>query len=188
MTKKVASSVPTLRELVTVPADFRLYCVVANTVQAPLTLSPAINPHFGEEGLMMRVNTVEVTQSINQPPGRVVAQACHVVSLVRDRMLRQAWKKAAMLGSYCDPEFFNEYCQPLTTIVLGARDSFELQHVLNLMKLAKVPAYTFYDTDQPAYGSPDLQVMTSICTEPVHPDWMLGVTEYIPLWAPLELK
>src|SRR5271170_3976095 len=84
--------------------------------------------------------TTEYGQVI-QPAGRQVAQCCHVVSKFRSE---------TGLG----PE-------PITTIILQARDSKELAHVLELLKKKKFIAKVFMDSN-PEYGPG--YYMTAICT------------------------
>ena len=82
----------------------------------------------------------------------------------------------------------NNYCQPTTTIILEARDSFELRHVFDLLQNNDVPVYGFMDTEQPDYGSLDAFVMTAIATEPVTREDVEGMLDYLPLWGSQYVK
>jgi hypothetical protein len=44
--------------------------------------------------------------------------------------------------------------------------------------------HEFRDTEQPDYGSLDVEVRTAIATEPVSPDMVVGILDYLPLWRP----
>lgn len=145
----------------------RIYCVVATTVQNPFL--------FGSKS----------SATIVQPLGRQVAQAAHVVSKVRFIMLRKAFIKLlkgrsiAALRLAISTLLFT----PVTTIILEARDSYELKHVFNLLEKNNIPVYDFFDTEQPDYGSPEDSVRTAIATEPVEPEAVKGILDYLPLWG-----
>jgi len=146
-------------------ADKRIYCVVASTVQNP----------FGSKSLV----------TIVQPLGRQVAQAAHVVSKVRFILLRKAFIKLlkgrsiAAVREAVSALLFT----PVTTIILEARDSYELKHVFVLLEKNGIPVYDFFDTEQPDYGSPTDQVRTAIATEPVEPSDVMGILDYLHLWG-----
>lgn len=149
----------------------RIYCVVAQTVQVPLI--PQV---------------LEQTKSISQPPGRLAAQVGHAVSILREEMFKKQLltriKKGKKKYSVTLKKELSKEFKPITTIVLGARDSFELNHVLNLLLIVGIETHPFYDTDQPDYGNPDLKVMTAIATEPVTKEDVIGILDYLPLWEP----
>ena len=145
-------------------SEKRIYCVVASTVQNP----------FGGKSFL----------SVVQPLGRQVAQAAHVVSKVRFTMLRKALIKLlkgniATVRAAIPTLLFS----PVTTIILEARDSYELKHVLVLLEKNGIPVYDFFDTEQPDYGSPVDLVRTAIATEPVEPSAVQGILDYLPLWG-----
>ena len=158
--------------------ESRIYCVVAQTVQAPLKLEL--------EKKQVRVTSVKDTKTIVQPAGRLIAQAAHVVSKTRVLMLIDT-----LAGMLQRPTlktikaFTSAYTfKPVTTIILSARDSYELYHVLNLLHKAGVGVQEFYDFNQPDYGNPEWEVMTAIATEPVNPEKVVGILDYLPLWKP----
>ena len=72
---------------------------------------------------------------------------------------------------------------PCTRIVKAARDSFELNHVYNLLMKADIKTYSFTDTNPDAYG-PGVEVVTAIGTEPIHKEEAIGLIDYLPLWDP----
>jgi hypothetical protein len=112
---------------------------------------------------------------VDQPWGRQVAQCAHVVSKMR-------WNEAVNFGyTTTDAPF-----KSITTIVLQARDSRELQHVSDLLRNSNVVVTDFFDTN-PDYGTsgfePFMSVKTAICTEPVEKFKTVGVLDYLPLWG-----
>jgi hypothetical protein len=165
--------------------DRRIYCVVANTVQCPLQSQLVTNIRTGAHSEVL--TRTPDTKSIRQPAGRLVAQAAHAVSLARMFMMWAATMKALKTKDVSEVDTFH-FChsmvQPITTIILAARDSFELSHVFDLLYNAKIPVHSFLDTDQPDYGSLDYRVMTAIATEPLEPEEVLGILDYLPLWKP----
>lgn len=169
----------------------RIYCVVAQKVQAPLNEEEVYTSNFGGVNILKPVCT-EDTHTIKQPPGRIVAQHGHAVSAVRFNMLREQVHCCCLLKQ---PQrdtalklLLERKFEPITTIVLSVHDSFELYHVLGLLKLAGINAHPFYDTDQPDYGDPDYRVMTAVATEPIDPEESTGVLDYLPLWKPKKFK
>ena len=167
------------------PEDKRIYCVVAQTVQSPLIEETILTPATKRS---TKVCSIEGTKTIVQPAGRLIAQAAHVVSKTRVLMLLTLLKnvfknllsrKASIkaLGEFIEAWTF----EPVTTIILSARDSYELYHVLNLLYKAGVEVHSFYDYNQPDYGNPKWKVMTAIATEPVNPEKVVGILDYLPL-------
>jgi len=184
--------------LVTVTRDIpsiydgkRIYCVVADTVQT----------HLDTTGLAGRNNQwppkrdcrrTEDTRTVQQPAGRLIAQAAHVVSKVRHNMLKNEFVRAQKLAYKNESNevwmrFQKLFFQPVTTIILSARDSFELYHVKNLLKDANIPVQSFYDDNDEAYGE-DQKVMTAVATEPVDSVDVQGILDYLHLWKPREVK
>ena len=154
--------------------DKRIYCVVATTVQRPTGLSTCV-----ENGMW----------SLRQPAGRLAAQAAHAVSKARMAMLKH-WVQPpnGIHPSYLNSEdcetYWESMMQPITTISLGARDSFELIHVANLLEHDKIPVHKFIDSNQPDYGDMGISIMTAIATEPVKSEDIDGILDYLPLWSP----
>lgn len=105
-----------------------------------------------------------------QPCGRVAAQCAHVVSQMRVESLVREW----MVPGF---SFF-----PITTIILAARDSKELEHVLSLLNKASIAVTVFRDTNPSVYGTED-EVTTAICTTAVKQIDMVGILDYLPLWS-----
>ena len=160
--------------------DKRIYVVLAGTVQSPL--KETTTRRLGAR-LSSRLSYMPETRTIVQPAGRLIAQAAHVVSKLRVHMVIDS-----LLQLLVQPkrkhiiEFVRAFTfEPITTIILSARDSFELCHVLNLLLDAGIDTKTFFDTN-PEYG--DEEVMTAIATEPVTPEEVIGLTDYLPLWKP----
>ena len=182
-------------------SEKRIYCVVAKKVLAPLVFTHDVSA-FGNS--WVTPTATEKTQIIKQPPGRLVAQHGHAVSMVRDHMLKgkiiealgygknNSQVKVTLTSAVKDKIAVNELAKsefkPITTIVLSARNSFELYHILGLLNLAKIPTYPFYDTQQPDYGDPEYRVTTAIATEPVYSEDVIGILDYLPLWKPKKVK
>src|SRR5258708_38321106 len=77
-------------------------------------------------------------RSVIQPPGRQIAQACHVVSKLRHSVQFDLTR--------------NHDFNPITTIILLARDSAELRHVTFLSSKRKLHPIVFFDINTEAYG------------------------------------
>jgi hypothetical protein len=101
-----------------------------------------------------------------QPPGRQIAQVAHAVGKYR----------FYEGNSNDDP---GKGYQPITTIVLQARDGAELLHVINLMDKEGIRGEVFYDLNS-EYG--EGPYMTAICTEPIYALQGMGIIDYLPLW------
>lgn len=101
-----------------------------------------------------------------QPSGRQVAQVAHVVSKMR-----------YLKG--CDNP--GEPWYSITTIVLQARDTNELEHVYQLLHDKKISAVGFWDRNTEAYGVGEF--LTAICTEPIFKEEGFGAVDYLPLWG-----
>ena len=153
----------------------RIYCVVSNTVQVPVGFDVTRGP----EMLFRDPNAL----SIIQPAGRLIAQAAHAVSLARLNMMKRCVMRAYDPEEANSDAYWSPMLQPITTIILGARDSFELCHVMGLLENTDVPVHAFYDSQQPDYGV-NASVMTAIATEPVLPEEVAGILDYLPLWRP----
>lgn len=169
----------------------RIYCVVAETVQTPLCHFTLANGKLRAAGVSC-LKRLPDTRSIDQVPGRIAAQVGHAVSRMRHSILRNevhdlinGARKSKR--KYNDEAFwfgkFKLPFEPLTTIVLGARDSFELEHVYGLLRdVAGVMAYKFNDTNPDVYG--EGEVTTAFATVPVFPTEVAGILDYLPLWSP----
>jgi hypothetical protein len=130
--------------------DKRIYVVVAGTVQVPA-----------------------LRRSVIQPPGRQIAQACHVVSKLR-------WQEALnpFGNGPLDPPSVPKW-YPVTTIILQARDSAELRHVQILTEKKLYPA-VFFDTNPDAYGPGE--VMTALAVFATKKQ-IENILDYLPLWG-----
>jgi hypothetical protein len=110
--------------------------------------------------------TVQVpVRTVLQPYGRQIAQACHVVSKLR---FEESENKV-------EPTVF----QPITTIILQARDSNELMH--NYCQLAKkLNPILFRDENRDVYG--DFKPYTALAVLAT-PTQVVGILDYLPLWG-----
>lgn len=151
----------------------RIYVVVADTVQHPLE-------RYGDPSTYRRTPD---TRTVAQVAGRAMAQGEHAVSKARFHMVRnEALRavKAAKGGQVWFRGHHFLFFHEVTTINLAARDSFELYHVLALLKKADVPVHSFRDTNPAVYG--EGRVLTAIATEPIDPAATVGILDYLPLW------
>jgi hypothetical protein len=127
----------------------KIYVIVAGTVQTPSR------------------------RTVIQPPGRQIAQACHVVSKLRHSMIKY--------------DFDHKYhtwdvttFEPVTTIILQARDTSELWHVRNLLFKRKLGPLMFADTNLEAYGPGDIVTAVAVLATKKQIE---GVLDYLPLWG-----
>jgi len=165
----------------------RIYVIVADTVQNPLDRVEA--PFRKSFPMEKTVKRNELTRTIQQPAGRLMAQGEHAVSKVRHNMLKNEVHRASRLARQrksWDLWMLSQVVrfQPVTTINLAARDSFELYHIRGLLDGAGIKNEYFYD-ENPAYG--EGKVLTAVATVPVHPDEVYGILDYLPLWRPRDV-
>ncbi len=169
-------------------ASKRIYCVVAQTVQWPIGVKEVREPKAGFTRTALY--RMEGQNSINQPPGRLIAQASHAISLVSINIARKWVKLLAEkkngLERVTDDALFDALAQPITKIILEARDSFELLHTKALLDEREIPNYAFEDSNQIDYGNTQVSVTTAIATEPVSAEEVAGILDYLPLWSPKE--
>lgn len=102
--------------------------------------------------------------NIVQPCGRVAAQVAHVVSKMQIERHRHINS-----GKFT----------PITTIVLAASDSREMNHTMRLCWRSHLEVTYFEDANEPVYG-PD-PVLTAICTEPISQE-RAAVFQALSLW------
>lgn len=162
----------------------RIYVVVALTIQHPLGLQLVDDRKTGEPKTLLYREPGHT--SIVQPPGRAAAQAGHAYALARTKMFEKYVSKVLKYNKIAllTPTSFAELNKPITQIILGARDSFELRHVGSLLDSAFIPNHVFVDSDQVDYGNAQVQVATALSTEPVSKDEIAGILDYLPLWTP----
>lgn len=165
------------------PITRRIYVVVAKTVQVPLVYEDTYNSTTKK--FLETPKRTEDTKTVVQPAGRLMAQTAHVVSKTRMAMMADMLYSVAKAGKK-NPLTWEQTTEftPITTIILAARDSFELSHVYNLLSSAEVPVHHFMDTEQPDYGNLNTAVVTAIATEPVQASSVVGILDYLPLWSP----
>ncbi len=163
-------------EITDTSKDQRIYVVVANTVQNSIGLDVA----DGHEILFRDRDA----KTIAQAPGRLMAQVGHVVSLTRLMMAQRCFM--GIIGGPTDQAYlkgvWKVLSKPITTIVLAAKDSFELHHIYRLLeKKLNGRVNAFYDENPPVYGN-ERGVMTAVATEPIPFTATEGVLDYLPLW------
>lgn len=141
----------------------RIYVIVAKTVQNPIYFQQ-VGKSAEYSGKWLWTAGKE-TKTIVQPPGRIAAQAAHVVSKM------------------CIVEFVNEGNElvggPVTTIILSVPDIYQLEFRQRLIESLGVVCYNFYDVNE-EYGNGT--VLTAICTVPVEREKLYGAIDYLPLW------
>lgn len=170
--------------------DRRIYVVVANSVQIPVGLELV----DGHEMLSRIPNAV----SVKQVAGRAAMQVGHAKALVHLKMAERVLVPF-LAGKYRISEkedrdiylskLWDIIAKPVTSIMLAARDSFELHHVYRLLdQRLSGRVYPFYDENREVYGvkedgSPH-RVMTAIATEPILFVKTGGILDYLDLWRP----
>jgi hypothetical protein len=174
------------REIKSIYEGKRIYCVVADSVQHPLE---SISAPFRERFPMnVTYKRNAETRSVQQPAGRLAAQAAHVVSKVRHNMLKDEIVRATRAAKGKNEVWYRGHVlhfEPVTTIILAAADSLELHHVRGLLAGAQIKYEVFYDENPDAYGRG--VVMTAVATVPVFPDEVYGILDYLPLWKPRDV-
>ena len=106
--------------------------------------------------------TIQTPRTVIQPPGRQFAQGCHVVSKLR-------------IENHNGSHRF----EPITTIILQARDSAELTHVQLLALKKKLQVAAFFDTN-PEYGDVEHKTAIAFLATPGQANM---VCDYLPLWG-----
>lgn len=121
-------------------------------------------------------------QRYKMEPGRMAAQVGHAVSklkmnfcLTTSQDNLETLKSAVVLMEN----------NPITSIILEARDERELVHISNLCTEKNIPIVEFLDDNENIYG-PGIKVFTAISIGPVKPEDVEGITDYLPLWKPEE--
>lgn len=128
----------------------RIYAVVAGTIQVPVAAGTNKGP----------------LRSVVQPIGRQVAQACHVVSKLR------------RVHAGPDTQYGLGF-EPMTTIILQARDSAELGHVYTLLHKKKLNPVMFSDTN-PQYGPGEWPTAIAVFATKKQ---IQNILDYLPLWG-----
>lgn len=106
-------------------------------------------------------------------PGRLGAQVGHAVSKLKLSYLMWHAPDVAEVADWL-------IRNPITSIVLEARDSQELRHIMRLLDKEEVHYAEFFDTNKSVYGQGN--VLTAVAIGPVF-DWMVdGITDYLYLW------
>lgn len=124
-----------------------------------------------EEGRIYVVvaGTIQTPKNVLQPAGRQIAQACHVVSKLRHKMLGDK-KELIVPGS----EF-----EPVTTIILQCRDSAELSHNFFSLRKRHLKPEIFSDNN-PEYGPGNFPTVIAVFATKKQ---IAGILDYLPLWG-----
>lgn len=184
MAKKEENIVTIEREIPSIYDGKMIYCIVADTVQHPLL--KIVMPTGLKYPPEYTYKRTEETRNIRQIAGRAMAQGEHVVSKVRHNIIVQEYvraTKAARKAKSFDVWMLGQVLrfQPVTTINLAARDSFELRHVRDLLSQRGIKFEVFYDTNEAVYGDKK-KVLTAVATYPITPEERVGILDYLPLW------
>lgn len=139
------------------PEETRIYVVVAGTIQVPSDYYI----HNGEK----KPKIMSPLKTVVQPPGRQIAQACHVVSKLRQEDYRRGAPYEGFLA--------------VTTIILQARDSAELGHVHYLLIKKRLNPEMFSDTNS-EYGPGEWPTAIAVFAKPSQTK---GILDYLPLWS-----
>lgn len=111
--------------------------------------------------------------------GRQMAQACHAVS-----GLKLDYISAHSAGDDSKAKGIVNWLSlnPITTIVLKARDSEEIQHILYLAEEKNLLHFSFADENKEVYGT-DQRILSAIAIGPLSSSLQFsGITDYLPLW------
>lgn len=136
----------------------RIYVVIPAIVEVPAGTFIHHNKSF--------VDFQGGVKHVVQPPGRQIAQACHVVSKLR----------FVTSENKVEPNVF----QPVTTIILQARDSKELVHNYIALRSKKLDPVLFSDENEAAYGR--FRPVTALAVFAT-PKQVVGILDYLPLWG-----
>jgi len=110
-------------------------------------------------------------RTVVQPSGRQIAQACHVAAKLR----HESGLTTLPHGHLALPLY-----QEITTIVLQARDSREVGHILSLAIKKKLDWSTFADENKEVYG--DIRPITGLAVYATKKQ-IEGILDYLPLWG-----
>lgn len=136
--------------------EIRIYAIVAATIQVPTDGLGNSKP-----GHLMGYRR---TKSILQPEGRQIAQACHVVSQLR-------WMQRT--------KTIEVMWEPITTIILQARDSAEMAHIHLLAHKKRLEPVMFSD-ENPEYGLGNWPTAVAFLAKK---EQTLGICDYLPMWG-----
>lgn len=109
---------------------------------------------------------------VTQPSGRQVAQACHAVSKLRHEQHPTNFHVTAV-------SFGKNQFEPITTIILQARDSAEMSHVYSLLLKKKSAPVIFQDIN-PEYGLGSFPTAIAVFANKKQ---ISGILDYLPLWG-----
>jgi hypothetical protein len=175
----------------------RIYAFVTESVQYPLApFNPLkdVNP----KTRLTTLRRCEETRTIVQPPGRIAAQEGHVVSKMRvlaameevDQIFETTVKRG-LTAKHLSRAFLDEQAcnfqqklatwrvEPITTIVLRVRNTFELHHIEQLLQRDDIRYQKFWDDQEGEYE----HSVTAVATYPLEDFLLIGVSDYLDLWG-----
>lgn len=119
-----------------------------------------------------------VTKSKKLETGRAIAQAGHAVSKLKLSYVIWLSQGAPDKAYGFALEVLN---QPITSIIVKARDTNELYHIKELARQKGLHIVDFQD-DNPGFYKTHRTITTAISIGPHHAHEFYGVTDYLPLW------
>lgn len=146
-----------------VKEEKRIYVIIPATVETAGGTYEHNLRHFVDFSKPVRV--------VVQPPGRQIAQACHVVSKLRFEIDKQYFGSTGPCPGAFDP---------ITTIILQARDSKEMIHNFVSLNKKKLCPVLFTDENEAAYGQ--FKPITALAVLAT-PSQVKGILDYLPLWG-----
>lgn len=153
------------------PEEKRIYVVLPKTVDVV-----TVDYSFVYGKLM----ETKVPKTIEQIPGRNIAQACHVVSKLRLDMIVKAFQSfdnaLEAFKMLRDLVTFT----PITTIILECRNSKELTHIFTALTGENKQPTLFQDENPAVYGNTKPITALAVYALPSEVDNTLG---YLPLWG-----
>jgi len=119
-----------------------------------------------------------VPATYKMEPGRQIAQACHAVSALKLRYCEEQYSPGAHdLRKMVIQVMEN----PITTIVLQARDTKEIIHIAEMCEEKGLLHFCFSDDNEAVYGTTD-RIPSAVAIGPIHANRLVGITDYLPLW------
>jgi peptidyl-tRNA hydrolase len=111
-------------------------------------------------------------------PGRQIAQACHAVSGLK---LRYCEEKSEGLKQKLYNLVVQLIEEPITTIVLQARDTREILHLAALAEDKGLLHFCFADDNYSIYKTTE-RIPSAVAIGPVEGNQLYSITDYLPLW------
>lgn len=131
-----------------------------------------------QSNLSLTTNRVPMRYKI--PCGMAAAQAAHAVSKLKMLYINNLGRELFEQDGWAN-HIDGMIQQGITTIVVKARDSEELEHIRHLAREQNLLNVAFYDTNDEKY-SYNAKVLTAVAIGPISKAFLRGITDYLPLW------